>query len=183
MPFDMFSFLGASHEFGLYVQFRVMRYKNGTHYPIVFTNKNGKKSMGTFWTDRPLLNVNPEHVYFYSPALRPFGSVLISGSFVAWLDFDMEMPSDWHIFPSLIVSTGGGHHVYWRFDDFLFPECLSSMLNRLVDLYPLADPVARDITRFLRWPGTYNLKYSPARQCEIVNCSEKVYSYDEVMAL
>lgn len=151
-------FFGASGRHGLYMQFRVMQYRDGTHYPL-----------RRFWTDKPLSKLDPRNVYFFAPGLRRFGKNVVEGAFWLWLDFDDgSMPASFHRHPTMIVSTGGGHHVYWRADDFLDFDVLFAALQRLAVLYPAADPMALDVTRFLRWPGSLNHKYVPARVAEVV---------------
>lgn len=164
-------YFGADAQFGMYTQFRVLHYRDGIHYPIT-----------TFWTDRVLSKVASDRVYFFSPALRRFKKTLVEGSLVAWLDFDGDFPLDFHAKPSLIVSTGGGYHVYWKLKDFCYPEQLSLLLARLLELYPSADPMVRDVTRFMRWMGTYNLKYDPPRLCEVFERNEVVHVYRDLMA-
>lgn len=170
---DLFpSWFGANHEVALYTQFRVMQYRAGVHYPVT-----------TFWTDKPLSRIRPDKVYFFSPALRRYSKNIVEGSFVFWLDFDdVEKPPKFHLQPSLIISTGGGFHAYWRVNEFVFADTLALYLDRLVIHYG-ADVMAKDVTRFMRWAGSYNLKYTPARKAEVIHVSEEVYSVDAVMAL
>lgn len=164
-------FFGAKSEQALYTQFRIMRYRDGVHYPIT-----------TFWTDKPLSKINNDKVYFFSPALRKFGKNIVEGSFVLWLDFD-DMPElpEFHIPPSLVVSSGGGFHVYWRTSEFIFSDTLALYLDRLSNFYK-SDPMAKDITRFLRWPLSYNPKYSPARQAQILQIRNDLYGVHQIMA-
>jgi hypothetical protein len=54
-------------------------------------------------------------------------------------------------------------------------------LDRLVEFYK-AVIMARDITRFMRWPGSFNLKYTPVRQSKILFQSDEVLHVDKVMA-
>jgi hypothetical protein len=165
------SWFGADKTVALYTQVQTMVYRNNANIPI-----------RTFWTDRPI-EVNQKWIYFFSPALRKFSKWRVEGSFVAWLDFDdIEELPDFHLFPSLIVFSGSGFHVYWKFDEFVLIDTLTLYLERLVDFYG-SDPMARDFTRFMRWPGSLNMKYSPPRLCEIVSFSGKVYSANQIMAL
>jgi hypothetical protein len=100
---------GANHEVALYTQYRIMQYRDNVHFPVA-----------TFWTDKPLSRVSQDKVYFFSPALRRYSKNIVEGSFVLWLDFDdiTEVPK-FHVPPSLVVSSGGGFHVYWRVSDFI----------------------------------------------------------------
>ncbi len=163
---------GASSEAGFYMQFRVLRYSKGMHYPVT-----------TFWTDRELSKINDNRVYFFAPGLRRFKKQIVQGSFVLWLDFDDQELPELHLEPSLVVSTGGGYQVYWKFTDFVMPEELRYGLEYFCSLYPTADLKTRDITRFLRWPETMNLKYDPPRRARIESRSDLVYEFDEVVGV
>jgi hypothetical protein len=164
----MIDFLGSRKSDGLYIQFRVFRFSKGANIPIA-----------SFWSDTAPRGIRQDRVYFFSPGLRPFGKSQVTGSFCLWLDFDGV--EDWHSIsfhaePSMLVATGGGFHVYWRLNELLDFDTLSVFLKRLIQAYPAADPMCSDPTRFLRWPGSYNLKFDPARLCTIVHRSQVVYS-------
>jgi hypothetical protein len=168
---DMIDFLGSRSSDGLYIQYRVFRYSKGANIPI-----------STFWSDRAPSKIDSAKVYFYSPGLRHYAKQIVLGSYVLWLDFDdlEDWRQDYHVEPSLIVSTGGGFHVYWKMQDFLDFDTISLMLKRLISIYPAADPLCSDPTRFLRWPGSYNVKYNPARLVKPVFETGKVYSVRSV---
>jgi hypothetical protein len=162
---------GADKSVALYTQVQTMVWRNNVNVPI-----------RTFWTDREIV-INPKWTYFFSPALRKFSKWQVEGSFVAWLDFDdIEVLPKFHLFPSLIISSGSGYHVYWKFDEFIFIDTLNLYLERLVKYYG-SDPMARDVTRFMRLPGSLNMKYSPPRVTQIISFSDKVYSANQIMAL
>ena len=165
---SMIEFFGPKSELGLYIQFRVMRPgKEGRLYPA-----------SQFWTDRELSKINPDKVYFFSPGLRPFKQNIVKGSFVAWLDLDkVDSLPEFHTEPSLIIRTGGGFHVYWRFYEFVYNDDLASCLAHLVKLYPGADLLCRDVTRFMRYPGSLNPKYDPPAKVEIVSQNEETYEF------
>jgi hypothetical protein len=165
------SWFGANNQAALYTQFRIMRFRDGVHYPVT-----------TFWTDKPLSRISKDMVYFFSPALRKYSKNIVEGSFVLWLDFDdrEELP-EFHIPPSLVVSSGGGFHVYFRASEFIFPDTLSLYLDRLVSFYK-SDVMAKDITRFMRFPNSYNLKYAPVRMAQIVSMREEKYELSQIMA-
>lgn len=86
--------------------------------------------------------------------------------------------------PSLMVTSGGGVHTYWRLSDTCVTEQIdmSMLLKRLCvaiggvewhgrtlkpikDGSPFADPVSTDLPRILRVPGTWNHK--PSRNCPV----------------
>ena len=67
-------------------------------------------------------------------------------------------------------------NIRWRLNELLDFDTLSAFLKRLIQAYLDADPMCSDPTRFLRWPGSYNLKFDPARLCKIVYQSQVVYS-------
>lgn len=61
------------------------------------------------------------------------------------------------LFPSLVIETKRGHHVYWNTEN-PNPERYQSILeDRLIPHYN-ADPNAKDVTRVLRVPGFYHCK-------------------------
>jgi len=69
--------------------------------------------------------------------------------------------------PHVLVSSGGGYHTYWLFDD---PWLLVTDEDRSAAMEAQAnwvaqigsDPAAKDLARVLRVPGTRNYKYQPA---------------------
>jgi hypothetical protein len=70
---------------------------------------------------------------------------------------DSQLPE-----PSYVVSSGNGLHLYWLIER-AGPECLGlwrAVIGKLTQaLKPVgADPVAKDVTRLLRVPGTINSK-------------------------
>lgn len=68
--------------------------------------------------------------------------------------------------PSIVVHTGGGWHLYWLFQDLYYfddPKDLEeyeATIASIIDCLSLigADPKAKDATRLLRIPGTFNPK-------------------------
>lgn len=150
-------FFGASGIMKLYMQIRVMQYRDGVNYPL-----------STFWTDRELSIIKPENVYFFTPGLRRFKKSIVEGSFTVWIDLDTPEIPTWYVKPSLLICTGHGHHAYWLLNDFCMPEELGPILKRLIHFYK-ADPATSDITRFMRYPESYNQKFSPAHFCEIID--------------
>jgi hypothetical protein len=166
------SWFGADKTAALYTQFQVMRYRSGANLPI-----------STFWTDKPLTRINPKLVYFFSPALRRFKKWMVEGSFVVWLDFDdVDNVPDFHLLPSLVVRSGTGFHVYWKMKEFVLIDTLALYLERLVTFYD-ADVMARDVTRFMRWAGSWNTKYNSPVKVEVVLQNDEVYDVRQVMAL
>lgn len=166
------AFFGAQGLRRLYVQFRVMQYRDGVNYPLK-----------TFWTDRPLARLDRSNVYFFSPGLRDFNKVIVKGAFCAWVDFDNRDLPSFFVEPSLIVDTGHGHHVYWLLTDFCPPEELALTLSRLVAFYN-SDPKCKDVTRFMRWPESYNQKFAPPYFCKVVHQDElKRYDYNDLVPL
>lgn len=162
-------FFGADGKRRLYMQFRVMQYRDGINYPLK-----------TFWTDRPVENINPANVYFFAPGLRDFSKTIVKGSFAAWIDLDTRDIPRWHREPSLIIDTGHGHHVYWLLSDFCPPEELAQTLTNLCNFYK-SDPKVRDVTRFMRMPESYNQKFQPAHFCKIIHQDDKKrYNYFEL---
>jgi hypothetical protein len=71
---------------------------------------------------------------------------------------------------TITASGGGGVHAIWCTDTILQPtewQLLSIALNRLAQMHGLRQDasVAKDYTRILRVPGTFNTKYTPMRLC------------------
>lgn len=177
MSFSMMRFLGADSLRGRYVQFRVM--KHSKKHPEKLFN------LAQFWTDRELQKINPDRVYFFSPGLRGFESNDVVGSWVAFVDVDSTrlpgFPASFR--PSLIVSSGGGFHVYWRFSSFVVSDDLKGVLSELVRVVPGADVKCRDVTRFLRFPGSYNLKYNPPAMCRVISSPGFCYDYSHFLGV
>lgn len=166
------AFFGAQGNRRLYMQFRVMQYRDGINYPLK-----------TFWTDRPMNNINQSNVYYFAPGLRDFKKTIVKGSFCAWIDLDVQELPSWHVEPSLIISTGHGHHVYWLLSDFCPPDELAQTLNRLVTFYN-SDPKVKDVTRFMRWPESYNQKFNPPHFCKILHQDQKnKYDFNDLVPL
>lgn len=154
-------FLMPDSKHGLYIQYRVLHWDSAKrrHFPN-----------SQFWSDRELARIDPQKVYFFSPGFRPFGKNVVIGSHVVWADFDRVSfgEIDYRGFvPSLQVGSGGGVHAYWRFDDFVSADDLALILTLVVSSFG-SDLLARDVTRFMRVPGSFNPKYSPARECKVL---------------
>ena len=81
----------------------------------------------------------------------------------------------YHMKPSMLVSSGGGLHVYWLLDepaDLAHPETLARVEGaiRMLMLDLDGDPRAIDASRVLRVPGTFNLKYGTPRPVTLERC-------------
>lgn len=72
--------------------------------------------------------------------------------------------------PDILVNSGGGVHAYWLLES---PLLLRGETERWKDLEAVnralsykfrGDKMAIDIARVLRVPGTFNHKFSPARE-------------------
>jgi len=83
--------------------------------------------------------------------------------------------------PSAIVRSGGGYHCYWFLKQAVFDiEALSSTLAAWVEFVG-ADTGAKDITRVLRVPGTWNHKYNPPRPVELKVWEQaRVYEFEQL---
>jgi hypothetical protein len=75
--------------------------------------------------------------------------------------------------PSVIVASGGGYHCYWLLvEPFMLDT--DAARARAVDVqacwvsFVRGDKAAKDIARVLRFPGTLNYKYEPARPVAFV---------------
>jgi len=85
--------------------------------------------------------------------------------------------------PSIIVSSGGGVHLYWllkRLADVQIEEAhLSSLLQQLAH-HLGGDPASAELSRILRVPGTFNHKYDPPREVWIERLEpESRYTLDD----
>ena len=95
----------------------------------------------------------------------------------------MELLEKLPIYPSIVVSTGGGIHAYWLFDQLLntsgqdnnfFGAKLmmqwQSMIQQVFDKnggYSIDS--THDLSRVLRMPSTVNRKYSPPRSVTVIH--------------
>jgi len=153
------------------VEYRIMGWnaKGQRHFPIF-----------TLWSDKVLRSAPAEdRVYFFSPGLRRQGTSVVIGSNVIWADFDAVATASalpaFLLPPSVIIRTGGGFHVYWRLDDFQDSATVAGLVDVVARAHG-SDPKARDVTRFMRLPGSWNVKYSPPRFCSIVASADVSYS-------
>lgn len=88
--------------------------------------------------------------------------------------------------PSIIIFSGGGWHLYWLIEQ---PEALTEEnLHKFKDIqarwvqYTGADPVAKDLARVLRLPGSKNNKYQPARKVEFLKKDfDKLYTIKKLV--
>lgn len=91
------------------------------------------------------------------------------------------------ILPSVVIATGGGLHVYWRFAQpyTVTPEnrdAIKTTLEAMATCYAGGDKVCRDMARVLRLPGTVNTK--PSRNgavCQILRCEPQYDTSLEAM--
>jgi hypothetical protein len=81
--------------------------------------------------------------------------------------------------PSLLISTGGGYHLYWFLDK---PTVDLARVERILKgLVPRlkADIKAAEIARVLRAPESRNWKYDPPRRVDIEEFNGNTYSLDD----
>lgn len=71
--------------------------------------------------------------------------------------------------PSIILRSGGGIQGYFLGKEPVSGDDLWRLkaVNKALAIYLGADPASVDLARILRVPGTMNVKYTPARPCEI----------------
>lgn len=78
-------------------------------------------------------------------------------------------------YPSMVINSGNGYHVYWILDHSIGHE-LKPILNELSSILK-ADRAATTIAQILRVPGTFNVKdESNIKQCKLVESANKKYS-------
>jgi putative DNA primase/helicase len=81
--------------------------------------------------------------------------------------------------PSIVISSGGGLHVYWLLREPIAAAEGTSWLRRL-SATMRSDCAATDAARILRVPGTMNYKYDPPRPVTIeVFRPDRRYALDE----
>jgi hypothetical protein len=88
-------------------------------------------------------------------------------------------------YPSLIVKSGGGTHLYWQLNEPAtkddIPKIEDANLRMAARLH--GDMNACDAARILRVPGTKNHKYKPARTVEVTQMNRFYYSADDFLDL
>ncbi len=82
-------------------------------------------------------------------------------------------------YPTHIVDSGSGLHVYWRFDCLLPRDDWKVSAKKLKKLtkacdFKADDARTADIASVLRVPGTLNYKYSPPRPVSLIHTSDDV---------
>jgi RepB DNA-primase from phage plasmid len=106
-----------------------------------------------------------------------------------FVDFDGHLPSEseWHLQPSIVVSTSdGGGHAYWVLSEpvAMSASQLTQLHKSIVAHYwePFrSDFKATDIARVMRLPGSWHLKKEPTL-VTIDHTGSERYSVEEVMA-
>lgn len=111
---------------------------------------------------------------YYAPAIFNEKTALknsVKGSWVAWAEFDGNVPEDFGSIPSptlRIQSSNEGHeHCYWRLDRFLGTDELER-INRALTYALRADQSGWDAGQILRPPSTFNHKRS--REVVLLDC-------------
>ena len=82
--------------------------------------------------------------------------------------------------PSILVSSGGGWHAYWKFDQPQKPSEDSIRLLKYFTEVLAGDPAATHHAQLLRVPGTLNSKYTGAWVEIDPRSSWKPYSFEEL---
>lgn len=87
--------------------------------------------------------------------------------------------------PSIIVKSGGGAHLYWLLKVPVGQGDIEDLeeVNRRIAGALGGDRNAVDAARVLRLPGTLNLKYEPARRCEVTQTSDFSYSLEDFLEM
>jgi hypothetical protein len=83
--------------------------------------------------------------------------------------------------PSVIIGSGGGYHVYWKFKEpyTLAESAQIETLNHDLAHFFGGDHNACDVSRILRVPGTFNYKYEPKREVRVINLDGAEYITDD----
>ena len=100
----------------------------------------------------------------------------------AWSEFStlrktLSLPN-----PSAVVDTGGGLHIYWISKTPLLPHEWHAYADGLKQLLLLNDfkfdpTCTSDRARILRMPGTFNRKYDPAPEAQLLPIKLTLYDF------
>ena len=112
----------------------------------------------SIWIDIDIEPNNPKHYATHDEAWN---------AFVA-LRKKVGLPA-----PSAVVNTGGGLHIYWISKTPLLPHEWQPYANGLKHLllannFKFDADLYGDIARILRVPGTFNHKYDPPKQVQLL---------------
>jgi hypothetical protein len=124
---------------------------------------------------------------FFGPASRSrLGNLKedVVGTVALWVDVDNKQPPLCTLPPSLVVSSGGGWHLYWLMKNPIFGVSEIERLNKiLIGDVPNGDPACFNANRILRIPGSVNTKYTPPVRVTIKEVREARYSIRDIEAL
>lgn len=100
----------------------------------------------------------------------------------------LEWCRDHFTLPSIIVSSGGGAHVYWTLDKPVPPSVWTPLAqqlkNRCIEHGLEIDPTTTaDAARILRAPGTHNYKTATPRPVQVIWSSPRDYTIEEMQQL
>lgn len=116
---------------------------------------------------------------YFGPAVRSvqgrMGKANCKGSGVCWVDVDrMDLPDSLKVMmPTLIVQSGGGFHLYWKLRTYC--ENLEALEKANASLsHAVGGDSAHNIDRMLRVPGSFNHKYDPPRECQLIHYDPSV---------
>jgi hypothetical protein len=159
--FDFLKVIRPAASLGL-IEYRVIR-------------SDGSSCITRFWSDVLPHRFESDRHYYFSPTLRPFKSSRVLGGWVLWLDVDASELPEFGEFPqpSIIVSSGRGHHVYWALRDCASPSQLKAWLPILARKFG-GDLASAVETQLLRVPGSINPKWG--KRCEIVSINGNRYT-------
>jgi hypothetical protein len=114
----------------------------------------------------------------------------------AWLDIDSEkIGLSWPDVqtmldsvaekPTMVVASGGGYHVYWRFSKPVGRDAIPTVerLNKALVARFRGDPGATEAARVLRLPSTTNHKYDKPRPVSIRIKTDFEYSFKQLEAV
>lgn len=104
-----------------------------------------------------------------------------------WIDLDPDSPGgltdllSFPLGPSLVVSSGRGHHAYWSLAGAIDPA-QAEALNRQLAAHVGSDPAVVDAGRIMRVPGTLNHKTDPPSETEVLEATERRYTVADIKA-
>lgn len=122
-----------------------------------FKSSNVVKRLGAVWVDIDAKDLNANMDVAYATAVNSIA-----------------------LRPSCVVMSGFGYHAYWFLSESTNPTFGRKLLEALQKAHSSDHTI--DVTRFLRVPGTLNMKYEPPRPCEIEYLDEVRYKAEDLLA-
>lgn len=123
---------------------------------------------------------------YFAPAMRSEHSLdkaYTLNSIYGWVDVDHPTRPYVLIAPHMVVSSGGGWHLYWRLRGSIDPATTERVNKSLLSMTQNGDPACFNHNRLLRIPGSRNTKYDPPAKVQLVTDSPGDYEPRDIIAL